>query len=390
MKDMNMIYLDNSATTQLCKTAKEKMLEAMECYGNPSSKHKEGIEAKKLVDKARESVKRLFYMNGASPDKLIFTSCGTESNNMALYGGVYSKKRRVGDRIITTNSEHPSVDATLKALEEDGFEVIRLKTQGGVLDFEEFKSYLNDRVILVSLMMVNNETGAVYDVAKFFSEAKKKNPDIITHCDAVQGFLKIPFSPKKLCADLISVSSHKIHGPKGVGGLYISADIIKRRLISPHMCGGGQEGGLRSGTENVIGICGFGGACDEGYRNFRESIEKMTMLRDLCRELATEAGARVNLPAGQCAPHIVSLTLPSIKSETMLNFLSSKNICVSAGSACSSHSKNISSSLIGFGISEKDADSTIRVSISEFNEREDIEEFSRALKEGIDSLVKIK
>lgn len=387
---MNRIYLDNSATTELCKTAKERMLEAMECYGNPSSKHKEGIEAKKLVDKARESVKRLFYMNGASPDKLVFTSCGTESNNMAILGSVYAKKRRVGDRIITTNSEHPSVDATLKKLEGEGFEVIRLKTFGGVLDFEEFKSFLNDRVILVSLMMVNNETGAVYDVARFFSETKKKNPDIVTHCDAVQGFLKIPFNPKKLGADLISVSSHKIHGPKGVGALYISAQTIKRRLISPHMCGGGQEEGLRSGTENVIGICGFGGACDEGYRNFREGVMKMTALRDLCRNLATDAGARVNLPMGECAPHIVSITLPSIKSETMLNYLSSKNICVSAGSACSSHSKNISSSLIGFGISEKDADSTIRVSISEFNTDGDIIDFANSLKDGITSLVRIK
>ena len=387
---MSMIYLDNSATTELCATAKERMLEAMERYGNPSSKHKEGIEAKRLLDRARDSVKRLLYMNGASPDKLVFTSCGTESNNMAILGSVYAKKRKLGDRIITTNSEHPSVDATLKRLEGEGFEVIRLKTFGGVLDFEEFKSYLNDRVILVSLMMVNNETGAVYDVAKFFSEAKKKNPDIVTHCDAVQGFLKIPFNPKKLGADLISISSHKIHGPKGVGGLYISAQTIKRRLISPHMCGGGQEEGLRSGTENVIGICGFGGACEEGYKNFRDSIEKMTSLRDLCRSLVTDAGARVNLPNGECAPHIVSITLPQIKSETMLNFLSSKNICVSAGSACSSHSRNISSSLIGFGISEKDADSTIRVSISEFNTDTDIIDFASALKDGISSLVRIK
>ena len=387
---MSMIYLDNSATTELCAAAKERMLEAMEHYGNPSSKHKEGIEAKKLTDRARESVKRLLCMNGASPDKLVFTSCGTESNNMAILGSVYAKKRKAGDRIITTNSEHPSVDATLKCLEGEGFEVIRLKTVGGALDFEEFKGYLNDRVILVSLMMVNNETGAVYDVAKFFSEAKKKNPDIVTHCDAVQGFLKIPFNPKKLGADLISISSHKIHGPKGVGGLYISAQIIKRRLISPHMCGGGQEEGLRSGTENVIGICGFGGACEEGYKNFRDNVAKMTELRDICTRLATDAGGRVNLPAGECAPHIVSITLPQIKSETMLNFLSSKNICVSAGSACSSHSRNISSSLIGFGISEKDADSTIRVSISEFNTQGDIIAFANALKDGISTLVRIK
>lgn len=385
-----MIYLDNSATTSLCDTAKERMLEAMETFGNPSSVHKEGVAAKRLLDKARESVGRLFGMNGASSDRLIFTSCGTEANNMAIFGSVYAKKRRAGDRIITTNSEHPSIDACLQKLENEGFEVIRLQTRGGVLDFEEFRGYLNDRVILVSLMMVNNETGAIYDVAKFFSEAKKKNPDTVTHCDAIQGFLKIPFNPKRLGADMISVSAHKIHGPKGVGALYISQEIIKRRLISPHMCGGGQEGGLRSGTENVIGICGFGGACYEGYAKIRESIENMTALRDLCRTLATEAGARVNIPSGACAPHIVSITLPSIKSETMLNYLSSKNICVSAGSACSSHQRNISSSLVGFGIPEREADTTIRVSISRFNTKEDIIEFSKALSEGINTLVRIK
>ena len=385
-----MIYLDNSATTSLCNTAKERMLEAMDTFGNPSSVHKEGVAAKRLLDRARESVGRLFGMNGASHDRLIFTSCGTEANNMAIFGSVYAKSRKAGDRIITTNSEHPSIDACLSRLEDEGFEVIRLKTHGGVLDFDEFRSYLNDRVILVSLMMVNNETGAVYDVSKFFSEAKKKNPDTVTHCDAIQGFLKLPFHPKKLGADLISVSSHKIHGPKGVGALYISSEIIKRRLMIPHMCGGGQEGGLRSGTENVIGICGFGGACEEGYKNIRESVTKMTALRDMCRQKATEAGARVNIPNGVSAPHIVSITLPSIKSETMLNFLSSKNICVSAGSACSSHQRNISSSLVGFGIPEREADTTIRVSISEFNTEQDIESFASALSEGINTLVRIK
>ena len=385
-----MIYLDNSATTSLCDTAKERMLEAMETFGNPSSVHKEGVAAKRLLDKARESVGRLFGMNGASSDRLIFTSCGTEANNMAIFGSVYAKKRRAGDRIITTNSEHPSIDACLQRLEDEGFEVIRLKTRGGVLDFEEFRTYLNDRVILVSLMMVNNETGAIYDVAKFFSEAKKKNPDTVTHCDAIQGFLKIPFNPKRLGADMISVSAHKIHGPKGVGALYISQEIIKRRLISPHMCGGGQEGGLRSGTENVIGICGFGGACYEGYAKIRESIENMTALRDLCRTLATEAGARVNIPGGASAPHIVSITLPSIKSETMLHYLSSLGIFVSSGSACSSNGGHFSSALTAFGRNESEADSSIRISFSHRNEKEDVDALIDGLKSGLERLSRIR
>lgn len=385
-----MIYLDNSATTLLSLSAREKMLEAMDVFGNPSSRHKAGLEAKYMLDKAHESLNNAFSIRGLTGEKVIFTSCGTESNNLAIFGSVYSKARRKGDRIITTNSEHPSVDMCMKKLEEQGFDVVRLSTHNGKLSMDEFKNALNDRVILVSLMMVNNETGAIYDVESFFKEAKRNNADIVTHTDGVQGFLKMPINPKKISADLISVSSHKIHGPKGVGALYVSQDIIKRKLITPYIMGGGQEGGYRSGTENMIGICGFGGACADGCANLREDVMKMRALRDMCTEGALNAGAKVNIPAGERAPHIVSIILPSIKSETMLNYLSSKGICVSAGSACSSHSKHISSSLVGFGLSEKEADTTIRVSVSKYNTEEEINEFIKALKCGIDTLVRIK
>lgn len=385
-----MIYLDNSATTELSLAAKKRIGEVLDAYGNPSSRHTMGLEARAIVDKARAQLGRAIGVPNPSPENLIFTSCGSESNCTAILGSIYSKEKRRSNKIITTDSEHPSVDNVMRKLERDGFEVIRLSTRGGSLDYEEYLSHLDDKVALVSLMMVNNETGAVYDVKKFFAAAKRVSADIATHCDAVQGFLKIPFTVKGLQADFISISAHKIHGPKGVGALYISPEIIKLRKITPYIIGGGQEGGIRSGTENVIGIAAFGAAAEEGFAEFASNVAKMTALRDKCCEKLSGTEARVNLPSGIRAPHVVSVTLPSIKSETMLNFLSGKGICVSAGSACSSHSRNISSALVGFGLSEGEADTTIRVSVSKYNSEEDIICFCDCLVEGMNTLVRIK
>ncbi len=385
-----MIYLDNSATTRLSDAAKKGMLEAMECFGNPSSKHIAGTNAKKMLDSARDNIGKCLGINGVSADKIFFTASGTEANNMAIFGSVYAKKRTCGSKIITTDSEHPSIENAMKRLEDDGFSVVRLKTRGGVIDMDEYRAALDNSVILVSLMMVNNETGAVYDVERCFSLAKAKNPDIVTHCDAIQGFLKIPFTPKKIKADLVSVSAHKIHGPKGVGALFVSSEILKRRLLMPYIVGGGQESGFRSGTENTVGICGFSAAAAEGFSSFRANVEKMISLRDMCEKALEGSEIRVNRSSSARAPHILSLTLPKIKSETMLNFLSGKGICVSAGSACSSHSRNISSALVGFGISESEADTTIRVSFSEYNTEDDIKAFVEALDEGVKNLVRIK
>ena len=385
-----MIYLDNSATTEISAVAKKKMIEAIEVYGNPSSRHSMGIEARRLVDRAREQVGSALGLSHPSAENLIFTSCGSESNNTAILGSLYSKEKRRHNKVITTDSEHPSVDNVMRKLEKDGFEVVRVSTRGGVIDENEFMSALDDNVALVSLMLVNNETGAVYNVAKLFSAVKRKCPDVVTHCDAVQGFLKVPFTVKTLGADMISVSAHKIHGPKGVGALYVSPEIVKMKKLTPYLIGGGQEDGFRSGTENIVGIVGFGEAAAEGRAKNAESVGKMTALRDLCAEKAIAAGARPNIPTGQRAPHVLSLTLPDIKSETMLNFLSSKGFCVSAGSACSSHSRHISSSLVGFGLPEHEADCTIRVSFSEYNTEDEIIAFGDALHEGIDSLVRIK
>lgn len=384
-----MIYLDNSATTEISLSAKEKMIETMEVYGNPSSTHRAGIEAHKLLDEARENVGAALGVGRINPENLIFTGSGSEANNTAILGSVYAKEKRRANRIITTDSEHPSVENVMKKLEKEGFEVIRISTKGGRVDEGEFLSAVDEKTLLVSMMLVNNETGAAYDIKKLFAAAKRRNPDIVTHCDAVQGFMKVPFTPKALSADLVSISAHKIHGPKGVGALYVSPEIIKAKKIVPLIIGGGQENGYRSGTENIIGIAGFGAAAKESRENFASNAQKIVSLRDYCEKAVLRAGARPNIPEGARAPHVLSVTLPNIKSETMLNFLSGEGICISAGSACSAHSKKMSSTLLSFGLTPHEADCTVRVSFSEYNTEGDVDAFCRVLQEGINSLVRI-
>ena len=385
-----MIYLDNSATTALCNAAKEKIIESLEMYGNPSSRHALGVTSSRALEEARVNVALALGLKRTDSQRVIFTSCGSESNNLALLGCAYAKEKRRANKIICTDSEHPSVENVMSRLEKDGFEVIRISTRGGIFDFDAFKEHMDDKVMLVSVMRVNNETGAVYDTKKIFEYAKSVNPQVVTHCDAVQGFLKVDCNPQKMSADLMSISAHKVHGPKGVGALYVSQETIKTKKIIPHLIGGGQESGLRSGTENVIGILGFSAAVQTGFENYSENRKKLLSLRGLCEEKVREAGAEINMPQGERAPHIISVKLPYIKSETMLNFLSGKGICVSSGSACSSHSNHISSSLVGFGLEKAEADSTIRVSLCEYNTEEEIEFFAHTLSDGIKFLIKFK
>lgn len=385
-----MIYLDNSATTALSPSSKRKISEILDAYGNPSSRHTLGVEAKKVVDEARVNVAVSLGLRRSEAQGIVFTSCGTEANNLALLGTAYAKEKRRANRIITTDSEHPSVENVMQRLERDGFEVVRIPTRGGVFDMDIFESQMDASVLLVSVMEANNETGAIYDTKSIFSVAKRRNPDVITHSDCVQAYLKTETNPQKTGADLISISAHKIHGPKGVGALYVSPGIIKAKKITPYIIGGGQEGGLRSGTENILGIAGFSEAAREGFENFSQNKEKLLHLRNLCEQEAMAAGAAVNTPCGMRAPHIVSVRLPDIKSETMLNFLSSKGICVSSGSACSAHSAHISASLMGFGLSRDEADSTVRVSLGIYNTEDEIKELGDALRQGINMLVRFK
>ena len=387
---MREIYLDNSATTALFSAVKERMCEVMEHYGNPSSLHAKGNDAHEILERARRQVGEGFGVRRPEPGEILFTSCGSESDNLAILGCAYAKPRRKGGKILTTDSEHAAVENTMRRLEAEGFEVARIRTVGGVLDMEQFRAELNPRVFLVSMMMVNNETGALYDLKSVFGAAKRFNPDIVTHTDAVQGFLKCRFAPKTIGADLVTVSAHKIHGPKGVGALWVSADARRRRDIVPWLIGGGQEAGFRSGTENLIGIAGFGEAVQEGLRAMAEDVEHLRGLRDLAIERLQTLPVRLNLPKGATAPHVLNLTLPSIRSETMLHALSQKGIYISNGSACSSHSKNPSSALMAFGLSEEETEASIRISFSRFNTEQDVLDLESALRACIETLVRAK
>lgn len=383
------IYFDNSATTALSCAAKEKMLEAMDCYGNPSSLHTRGVSADRLLREARENVLTALGVRHSTGGALVFTASGTEATNLALLGTAHAKSRRTANRIVITDSEHPSVENTARVLEKEGFEIVRVPTAKGVLDTEFLDKALDRNVFLVSLMMVNNETGARYDVERAFRLAKARNPEAITHCDAVQGFLKCRFTVQSLGADLVTVSAHKIHGPKGVGALYIDKRILTRRAIVPTVTGGGQENGLRSGTENVIGIAGFGEAARSGFSTLDADVSHLRALRDYAVERLSPLELRLNLPIGETAPHILNLTLPDIRSETMLHFLSSKGIYVSAGSACSSHAAHPSSSLLAFGVSPEEAGHSIRISFAKANTKDEIDAFTEALDEGIGTLVRV-
>lgn len=387
---MEQIYLDNSATTALCPEARDAMLEAMDAYGNPSSLHAVGQAAHTLVERARGQVAGALGVRLTRPQELIFTSSGTEASNLAILGSVYAKSRRIGKRIITTDCEHPSVDAVMERLAADGFDVVRVPTRGGVLDVDAALRALDEPTVLVSMMLVNNETGARFDVESVFRAAKKKNPATVTHCDAVQGFLKVPFTPASLGADMITLSAHKIHGPKGVGALYVSPAIHKAKQLAPYIHGGGQENGLRSGTENVVGICAFGAAAARGAARRDADIGRMTELRGYLEEKLAALDVKLNFPAGDRAPHIVSLTLPQIKSQTMLNWLSAKGICVSSGSACSSHKQTASPTLLSFGLTPREADCTLRVSLCAENTEAQLDALCSALDDGIRTLVRIK
>ena len=387
----SVIYFDNSATTPLCDEAKRAMTEAMELWGNPSSLHPVGQAAHALLEHSRRKIATTLGIRQAPESgQITFTSGGTESDNLAILGTAFAKPRRRGGRIITTDSEHAGAENVFCALEKDGFEVIRIRTRGGELDWEQYADALNARTFLVSMMTVNNETGAHYDLSRAFAMAKAVDPAIVTHTDAVQGYLKTRLSPTALRADLVTVSAHKIRGPKGVGALYASPEALKRRDLTPILLGGGQEHNLRSGTENLPGIAGFAAAAEVGYKNLTPTLSHLRGLRALAIERLSELPVTLNLPTGATAPHILNVTLPDIKSETMLHALSADGICVSSGSACSSHSQKPSRALSAFGLTPAQVECSIRLSFGEQNTPEEINVFIHSLKQNLERLVKIR
>lgn len=387
---MQRIYLDNSATTALSPAARDKLVTALDIFGNPSSLHRAGRDAATLVSEARTAVARSLGLRNISAGELVFTSCGSEADSLAILGVAHAKERRTANRIVTTDSEHPAVENVMQQLEREGFEVIRISTRGGVLDMAQLDAALDKNVLLVSMMAVNNETGARYDLKTAFAMARARNPQVVTHTDAVQGYLKGLLTPASIGADLISISAHKVHGPKGVGALYINPALLKAKQIVPFLVGGGQESGLRSGTENVAGIAAFGAAVAQLHPRMAADVGHMTALRDETIERLASLGIAVKLPAGDRAPHIINLTLPDIKSETMLHHLDARGICVSSGSACSAHARNLSRALIAFGCTEREVDCSLRVSLCPDNTRADIDALIEGLSDGLDRLIRIK
>ncbi len=388
-------YFDNSATTPLCREAIERMQYVMtDVYGNPSSLHGLGLRAEKVMTEARMQVLAALLPTraGVRPkaENLIFTGSGTEANNMAIIGGATAKPRNKGKQVIIGETEHPSVLEAAKHLETLGYRVARIPSPKGVWDMDAYRAALTEDTILVSAMLVNNETGAVNDIAAIAAAARAKNPDVLIHCDDVQGFLKVPLSPLPH-ADMVTISAHKIGGPKGVGALYVSDRVLKTKSLVPVIHGGGQEQGLRSGTENVIGIAGFGAAAEAGAKRFPAEYDRFckqrAWLTSLLHELP-EGTVRINTPeTAQIAPHIISLTAFRLRSETLLHSLSASRVYVSSGSACSSNGGGHTGYVLkSFGIPDTEADSTIRISLGEQTTSEGIGALVIALAESIGRL----
>lgn len=385
---MSVIYFDNSATTKMSNRALDKLNEiAREHYGNPSSLHALGLDGEKRLSWAREIIAKSLGILRLSRGEIIFTSGGTESNNIAILGTVFAKKRRGNEKILTTMGEHASVGEPLAFLEKQGYNIVRVPTKGGILDLDFIRDNAQG-TILATFMHVNNETGALYNIKSAFEIVKEKSPDAVLHTDCVQSYLKVPFTKKSLGADLISISSHKVNGPKGVGALYVSPEIIKAKKLAPLFLGGGQEEGLRSGTENLYSICAFAEAAREHMENPSWRDEVSSLREYIVGGVSKIQGISVNEPE-KSAPHIVSITIKGIRSETALHFLSSKGIYVSSGSACASNSQNkTSTALSGFGLDKNDIDSTIRISLSHENTREEAEALFVALQETVKNLVR--
>ncbi len=374
------IYFDNSSTTKPCETAIKYLNNALTLnWGNPSSLHSMGINAEQEIFLTRKCVADVI---SAASDEIYFTSGGTEANNIAIFGTVSALKKR-GNRIVTSSIEHPSVLEPIKKLENEGFEVIYLKPdKNGLVNAEEMENAINKETILVSIMLVNNETGSIQPVKAAADSIIKSGAPALLHCDAVQAFGKMPIDVNKLGVDLLSASAHKIHGPKGVGFIY------RRKLknIHPLMFGGGQEKGLRPGTENVPLICAMRGAIEE-IGNIGENLTDMTRLFTYAKQKIcnTFPNAEIN-SSDSGLPYILNFSLNTHRSETILHYLGAKNIFISSGSACAKGQKSHVMTAMGF--SDKRIDSALRLSFNRQNTTAEIDSFCSALKNACNTLRK--
>ena len=370
-------YFDNSATTKVFDCVRDIVVKTMtEDYGNPSARHKKGMEAEQYVRQAASQIAKTLRVQ---EKEILFTSGGTESNNMALIGAAMAN-RRAGNHLITTCIEHASVYNPMAFLEQQGFEVTYLKVDGeGHISLKELEESIRPDTILVSVMHVNNEVGAVEPVAEIGALIHRVNPEILFHVDAIQSYGKYEIRPKREHIDLLSVSGHKIHGPKGVGFLYID----QRVKIHPLLYGGGQQRDLRSGTENVPGIAGLGAAAEEIYRDHAGKVEHLVKLKNhMITRMGEIPEATVNSRMDlESAPQIVSVSFAGVRSEVLLHALEEKGVYVSSGSACSSNHPAISGTLKAVGVKKELLDSTLRFSFGMFNTLEEVDYAVDVLKE---------
>ena len=375
-------YLDNSATTSCSKAATEKMVELLTLdYGNPSSMHMKGVVAENIINEAKKKIAKTLKIE---EKELIFTSGGTESNNMAIIGSAIANKR-AGKHVITTTIEHPSVSAPFAWLEQEGFEVTYLNVDKyGVISLDELKNAIRPDTILVSIMQVNNEIGALQPIEQAGKMIKEVNPKTLFHVDAIQSYGKMLIYPKKSKIDMLSVSGHKIHGPKGSGFLFVK----DKTKIKPLVLGGGQQKGMRSGTENVPAIAGLAVAAEEMYSALEQNRVHLYELRDyFIEEVEKINGVTVNgRKDHESAPHIVSVSVEGVRAEVILHTLEDKNIYVSAGSACSSNKPAVSSTLKSIGLKKELLDSTVRFSFSVHTKKEALDYALSVMRECIPML----
>ena len=366
---MTEVYLDNSATTRCLESVADIVTKVMcEDYGNPSSMHMKGVQAENYVKMARMVIAKNLKVN---EKEIFFTSGGTESDNWAIIGAAMAN-HRAGNHLITTCIEHPAVLRTMEYLESQGFLVTYLPVdEFGRIRLQDLENALTPNTILVSIMHTNNEIGALQPIAEAGNIIKRYNPNIVFHVDAVQGYGKFRIAPKKMGVDMMSVSGHKIHGPKGIGFLYINEKV----KIKPISYGGGQQKGMRSGTDNVPGMAGLAKAVEEVYQSLEKDVEHLYALKEyFINGLLQIPDVKINGYTGfDSAPHIVSVSIRSIRSEVMLHALEDRGIYVSAGSACSSHKATTSATLRAIGVEKDLLDSTIRFSFSIFTTREEID-----------------